>query len=60
MFSSVALLKPTERNPRDYEQSIENMKGFINIRGKWMDENIETLRQYSAGSKVKKFNENAN
>lgn len=54
------LLKPTERNPRNYEQSIENMKSFIDIRGKWMDENIETLRQYSAKSKVKKFNENAN
>ena len=53
------LLKPTERNPRNYEQSIEDIKEFIDIRGKWMDENIETLKQYSAGSKVKKFNENA-
>lgn len=54
------LLKPTERNPRNYEQSLAAMKNFIDVRGKWMDENIETLRQYSAGSKVKKFNENAN
>lgn len=54
------LLKPTERNPRNYEQSIAAMKEFINVRGKWMDENIEILKQYSAESKVKKFNENAN
>ena len=54
------LLNPTERNPRTYAQSVENMKEFIRIRGRWMDESIETLRQYSSESKVKKFNENAN
>lgn len=54
------MLKPTDRNPRTYEESIEDMKEFISIRGAWMDENIETLKQYSAASKVKKFNENAN
>lgn len=54
------LLRPAERNPRTYEESIEAMKNFIAVRGKWMDENIETLKQYSAESKVKKFNENAN
>lgn len=54
------LLRPAERNPRNYEQSIEDMKEFIAIRGPWMDKNIETLRQYSAVSKTKKFNENAN
>ncbi len=53
------LLKPEERNPRSYEESIQNMKDFIRVRGEWMDENIETLKQYSAESKVKKFNENA-
>lgn len=54
------LLIPTERNPRSYEESIEDMKQFIHIRGAWLDENIEVLRQYSTESKVKKFNENAN
>lgn len=54
------LLSPTERNPRSYEESIVQMKQFIAQRGAWMDENIETLKQYSAVSKVKKFNEHAN
>lgn len=53
------MLVPTERNPRTYEESIDNMKQFIHVRGTWLDENIESLRQYSAESKVKKFNENA-
>lgn len=54
------LLRPTERNPRNYEEAIENMKEFLAVRPAWMDANIESLRQYSAVSKVKKFNENAN
>ncbi len=53
------LLTPTDRNPRSYEESIADLKQFIHVRGAWMDENIEILRQYSAESKVKKFNENA-
>lgn len=54
------LLRPEERNPRSYEEATANLRQFIHIRGNWLDENIETLRQYSAESKVKKFNENAN
>lgn len=54
------LLKPIERNPRSYEESLAQLKWFISYRGSWLDENIETITQYSAGSKVKKFNENAN
>ena len=54
------MLQPEERNPRSYEEAINDMKDFLHNRIKWMDENIETLRQYSAESKVKKFNENAN
>ncbi|MDD6879166.1 MAG: hypothetical protein PUD59_02935, partial [bacterium] len=54
------MLKPTERNPRSYEEAIDQIKYFLHVRGTWMDEEIETLRQYSAESKVKKFNENAN
>lgn len=51
------LLRPTERNPRSYEEAIANLKEAITVRGTWMDENIHTLRQYAAESKVKKFNE---
>lgn len=51
------MLEPTERNPRTYEESVDDIKTFIRDRGAWMDENIDSLRQYSAESKVKKFNE---
>lgn len=54
------MLRPQSRNPRTYGQSIEQMKKFIKERGEWMDDNIESLRQYSAPSKIKKFNEVAN
>ena len=54
------LFTPADRNPRDYETAVADMKEFIAVRSKYMDENIETLRQYSAESKIKKFNENAN
>ena len=54
------LLKPTERNPRTYEEAVEKMKSFLEARTAWLDENIESLRQYCAESRVKKFNENAN
>ena len=54
------MLRPEERNPRDYQEAIAQLKEFFSARIAWMDENIDTLRQYSAESKVKKFNENAN
>lgn len=54
------MLKPEKRNPRSYEKAICDMKNFLHKRIQWMDENIETMRQYSAESKIKKFNENAN
>lgn len=54
------VLIPTERNPRSYEAAVKQMKDFIDIRGEWMDENIESLSQYSKDSKIKKFDENAN
>ena len=54
------LLIPTERNPRTFEDSIESMKSFLRERTAWMDLNIESVKQYSARSYVKKFNEVAN
>lgn len=51
------MLQPTSRNPRTYRDAIEQLKAAILTRGAWMDENIHTLRQYAAESKVKKFNE---
>ncbi len=49
-------LVPKERNVRSYDEAIKQMKDFIIKRGEWLDKNIETLRQYSHESKVKKFN----
>lgn len=54
------LLEPADRNPHSYKEAIDDMKNFISVRGKNMDNNIESIRQYSAESKVKKFIENAN
>ncbi len=44
------------RNPRSHEQAVEQMKQAIVERGRWMDENIEVIQQFSHESKVKKFN----
>ena len=51
------LLHPTHRNPRTYEESIQQLKGFLTKRIAFMDENIESLRQNSVESKTKKYNE---
>lgn len=51
------LLLPTERNPRNYEESIKQLKSFLTKRLSFMDENIGSLKQYSAESKTKKYNE---
>ena len=56
-FDSEKLLQPAERNIHSYDEAISQLKGFIKSRGEWMDDNIETLRQYCATSKVKKYNE---
>lgn len=51
------LLHPAARNPRSYEESVEQMKSFISKRLAFLDENIESLKQNSAESKTKKYNE---
>lgn len=40
------LLRPSERNPHSYEEAVQDMKQYIHVRGEWMDENIDMLRQY--------------
>lgn len=44
------------RNLHSYDDAVSQLKGYIKKRCKWMNENIETLRQYSAESKVKNYN----
>ena len=51
------LLIPNERNPRNHEESIKQLKSFLTKRLAFMDENIGSLKQYSAESKTKKYNE---
>lgn len=51
------LLVPYERNLTSREAAVGQLKGYLHNRGDWLDEHIETLRQYSAGSKVKQYNE---
>ena len=60
MNTKYDLLSPAERNLHSYEEAISQMKDFLHKRIQWLDENIETIRQYSAESRIKKFNENAN
>ncbi|MDO4499869.1 MAG: CotH kinase family protein [Erysipelotrichaceae bacterium] len=40
-----------------YEDAIDQYKDYLIRRGRWMDENIDTLLQYSADSSNKKYNE---
>ncbi len=54
------LLKDVSRNPQTYEEALEQLKEYLRRRLEWMDENIESLRQNSAESKVKKYSEIAN
>ncbi len=51
------LLNPVDRNPRNYEESINQLKNFLKKRLCFMDENIQSLKQFSAESKTKKYNE---
>lgn len=50
-------LSPDERNPTSYEEAVEQLKEFIVERGRWLDDNIEGLRQFSAESATKQYNE---
>ena len=52
-----ALLNPPERNLTSRDAAIGQLKGFLFNRCEWLDEHIDTLRQYSAASRVKQFNE---
>lgn len=49
-------LHPDERNPKDYEEALDQMKEVLFGRLAWLDENIEVLKQYSHESAVKKYN----
>ncbi len=50
-------LTPHWRNPRSYEEAVQDMRECLNERLVWMDKNIESLRQYSAASKTHESHE---
>lgn len=50
-------LIPHERNPRSYSEAVAQMRSCLNERLAWMDENIESIRQYSAASKTHESHE---
>lgn len=39
-------LMPIERNPRSYDEAVNQLKNYIRNRGAWLDKNIENLYQY--------------
>ena len=44
-------LHQVDRNVDDYEEAITQLKRYLERRGKWLDNNIDTLRQYSHPSR---------
>lgn len=50
-------LNGEERNPRSYEEAVEQLKEIVVERGSYMDKNIETLRALSHDSVNKVFRE---
>ena len=45
-----------QRNIHSYDEAVNQLKDYIKNRCEWMNENIDSLRQYSAESKVKNYN----
>ena len=41
------MLKPDDRNSRSYSQALKQYKKYLHDRGIWLDENIDSLKQFS-------------
>ena len=54
-----SLLEGEGREICSYDEAISQLKDFLIERGNWMDQNIDAVREFSAESAVKKYNENA-
>lgn len=50
------LVAGEDRNPKSHGEAVMLMRQHIMIRGAWLDEHIEVIKQYGHESKVKKFN----
>lgn len=53
------LLNGEDREICSYDDAVSQLKGFLIDRGNWLDRNIDSIREFSAESAVKKYNENA-
>lgn len=49
-------LSPDERNPKNYDEALAQLKETLLERTAWLDVNIEHLRQYCHESAVKRYN----
>ncbi len=49
-------LSPTGRNPGSHQEAVGQMKEWLKGRGRWLDENIHTLRHYAHPSRNKVYN----
>ena len=49
-------LEDEERNPDTHEEAVEQLKSWLTARGAWLDQNIQTLRQYAHSSRNKAYN----
>lgn len=49
------MLLPYDRNYTSYDEAVTQMKTFLKERGEWLDENIETLKQYCHRSVIKDY-----
>ena len=55
-----ALIKGMKAKEVIVRLKVVQLKTFLKKRLLWLDKNIDAISQYSAESKVKKFNSNAN
>lgn len=49
------MLKPDDRNYHSYNEALEQYKEFLKDRGEWLDDNIESLKQFSHPSIKKDY-----
>ena len=49
-------LVPDSRNPRSWEGALDQMKESLLNRARWLDRNIENVKQFSHESAVKRYN----
>lgn len=50
-YDDLNFLMPVERNMTSHQEAIEQFKHYIDERGEWLDQHIESLYQYCSESK---------